>query len=319
MVVIAMKSIKKKKKKKKSFALYKRYIPIYLLMAPALIYLLINNYLPMIGLQLAFKQYSLKKGIFGSKWIGLKNFEFLFATKDAWVITRNTVLYNIAFIIIGTVFSVFIALMLSELKRKRAIKLHQTVVLFPYLISIIVVAYLANAFLAGGTGLINKGILEPLGHSAVSWYAEPKYWPAIIVIVYLWKNTGYNIILYLCTINGIDKGYYEAAAIDGAGRWRQFWSITVPALKPTVITLTLLAVGRIFYSDFGLFYQVPLNSGSLIDVTNTIDTYVYRGLMELGNVGMASAAGFYQSIVGFIIVLAANFAVKKISPEDAMF
>lgn len=306
-------------KKKKSSMLFRRYIPIYLLMLPALAYLFINNYLPMAGLQLAFKQYSQKRGIFGSKWIGFKNFEFLFSTKDAWNITFNTVAYNLAFIVLGTIFAIFIAVLLSEVKGKGPIKLYQTVVLYPYLISIIVVAYLLNAFLAGGTGFINKVILEPLGFEGVSWYASPQYWPFILVFVHLWKSSGYNIILYLSTINSIDKGFYEAAALDGASRWQQFWHITLPSLKPTIITLTLLAVGRIFYSDFGLFYQVPLNSGALIDVTNTIDTYVYRGLMELGNIGMSSAAGFFQSFVGFGLVLLANFVVKKVSAEDAMF
>ena len=299
--------------------LIKRYIPVYLLMLPAIVYLLINNYLPMVGLQLAFKEYSLKRGIFGSKFVGLKNFKYLFTTKDAWIITRNTVLYNLVFIVLGTVFCIFVAMLLSEVKGKMSIKLYQTVVLFPYLISIIVVAYLVYAFFAAGTGFINNTLRIPFGKEAITWYAEPKYWPFILTFVHMWKSSGYNIILYLCTINGIDKGYYEAAAIDGASRWAQFWKITLPQLKPTIITLTLLAIGRMFYSDFGLFYQVPLNSGSLIDVTNTIDTYVYRGLMEIGNIGMSSAAGFYQSIVGFILVLLANFAVKKVSPDDAMF
>lgn len=308
-----------KSKKKKSSTLFRRYIPVYILMLPAVIYLLINNYLPMSGLQLAFKQYSQKLGIFGSKWVGLKNFEFLFTSKDAWNITLNTIGYNLAFIITGTIFSIFIAVLLSEVKGKRSIKLYQTVVLYPYLISIIVVAYLLNAFLAGQTGFINKMILEPLGFEGISWYASPQYWPFILVFVNLWKSSGYNIILYLSTINSIDKGYYEAAALDGASRWQQFRYITLTSLKPTIITLTLLAVGRIFYSDFGLFYQVPMNSGALIDVTNTIDTYVYRGLMELGNIGMSSAAGFFQSIVGFAFVLLANFIVKKVSAEDAMF
>ena len=309
----------KQEKKRKSTMLFRRYIPVYLLMLPAILYLFINNYLPMSGLQLAFKQNSQKMGVFGSKWVGFKNFEFLFATKDAWNITMNTVGYNLAFIIIGTVFSIFIAVLLAEVKGKRAIKLYQTVVLYPYLISIIVVAYLVNAFLAGQTGFINRMILEPLGIEGISWYSSPQYWPFILVFVHLWKSSGYNIILYLSTINSIDKGYYEAAALDGASRWQQFWHVTLPSLKPTIITLTLLAVGRIFYSDFGLFYQVPLNSGALIDVTNTIDTYVYRGLMELGNIGMSSAAGFFQSVVGFILVLLANFIVKKVSAEDAMF
>lgn len=289
------------------------------MMLPALVYLFINNYLPMIGTVLAFKEYSVKGGIFGSKFVGLNNFKYLFQTKDAWIITRNTLLYNIAFIILGTIFSIFIAILMSEVRGRRAKKLYQTVTLYPYLISIVVAAYLVNSFLSTDTGFINTTILKPLGIEPVSWYSEAKYWPVILVIVYIWKNFGYHTLLYLSTLLGIDKGYYEAAALDGANLWQQTIHITLPHLKPTVITLTLLSIGRIFYSDFGLFYQVPMNSGALIDITNTIDTYVYRGLMQLGDIGMSSAAGLYQSVVGFILVFTANLVVKKFSADDALF
>lgn len=289
------------------------------MMLPALIYLFINNYLPMIGTVLAFKEYSVKGGIFGSKFVGLNNFKYLFQTKDAWIITRNTLLYNIAFIILGTIFSIFIAILMSEVRGRRVKKLYQTVTLYPYLISIVVAAYLVNSFLSTDTGFINTTILKPLGIEPVSWYSEAKYWPVILVIVYIWKNFGYHTLLYLSTLLGIDKGYYEAAALDGANLWQQIRHITLPHLKPTVITLTLLSIGRIFYSDFGLFYQVPMNSGALIDITNTIDTYVYRGLMQLGDIGMSSAAGLYQSVVGFILVFTANIIVKKFSADDALF
>ena len=297
----------------------KKYIPVYVMMLPALVYLFINNYLPMIGTVLAFKEYSVKGGIFGSKFVGLNNFKYLFQTKDAWIITRNTLLYNIAFIILGTIFSIFIAILMSEVRGRRAKKLYQTVTLYPDLISIVVAAYLVNSFLSTDTGFINTTILKPLGIEPVSWYSEAKYWPVILVIVYIWKNFGYHTLLYLSTLLGIDKGYYEAAALDGANLWQQIIHITLPHLKPTVITLTLLSIGRIFYSDFGLFYQVPMNSGALIDITNTIDTYVYRGLMQLGDIGMSSAAGLYQSVVGFILVFTANLVVKKFSADDALF
>ena len=166
---------------------------------------------------------------------------------------------------------------------------------------------------------MNKTILPALGLEPVSWYTESKYWPFILILVNLWKGLGYNCIIYYATLVGIDRGYYEAAVIDGANRWKQVVHITLPALKPTIITLTLMAIGRIFYSDFGLFYQVPMNSGPLLDVTNTIDTFVYRGLMSLNNISMASAAGVYQSLIGFLLVLAANFIVKKGSSENALF
>ncbi len=289
------------------------------MMLPAIVYLIINNYLPMFGVVLAFKEYSVRKGIFGSRFIGWDNFKYLFATKEAWIITRNTLLYNIGFIIFGTVFSIFIAIMLSEVRGKHSRKLFQTVTMYPYLISIVVTAYLANSFLSTETGFINSKILSLFGHGGVSWYSEPKYWPIILTIVYIWKNFGYHTLLYLSSLLGIDRGYYEAAALDGATTWQQIRYITLPALKPTIITLTLLSIGRIFYSDFGLFYQVPMNSGALTDITNTIDTYVYRGLMQLGDIGMSSAAGLYQSVVGFALVVTANFVVKRISADDALF
>ena len=297
----------------------KKYWPLYLMTLPSLLYLVINNYLPMSGLVIAFKQYNAQKGIWWSPNIGLKNFEFLFTTKDAWVITRNTLAYNAVFILLGTVFSVAVAILLNELHSALGRKVYQTVTLVPFMVSIVVVSYLANAFLDTENGFINNSILEPLGLDPVSWYSTPGPWPVILVLVNLWKNFGYNCIIYYATLVGINREYYEAAVIDGAGRWQQIRYITLPGLKTTIITLTLLSVGRIFYSDFGLFYQVPMNSGPLFDVTNTIDTYVFRGLMQSNNIGMASAAGFYQSLVGFVLVMLANGIVKKISPENALY
>lgn len=297
----------------------KRYLPLYLMMLPGILYIIINNYIPMTGLRIAFKQFNYSKGISGSKFVGLKNFEFLFKTKDAFVITRNTLCYNIVFICLGTIFAIAVAILLNDIRSVRLKKLYQTVILIPFLISIVVVSYLVYAFLSADSGFINNGILRPLSLEPISWYSTPTWWPLILVIVHLWKGFGYTSIIYFATLVGIDRGYFEAAAIDGATRWQQITNITLPFLKSTIITLTLMSIGRIFYSDFGLFYQVPLNSGLLINVTNTIDTYVYRGLISLNNVSMASAAGFYQSIVGFILVLTANFIVKKVSEENSLF
>ena len=294
-------------------------IPLYLMFLPGAIYLLINNYIPMSGLIIAFKQVNWNKGILKSPWVGFSNFEYLFKTSDAWVITRNTLGYNLVFIVLGTVLAIAIAILLNEIRSLRFKKFYQTVILLPYLISMVVVSYLVFAMLSSENGFINLSILRPLGLPEISWYTEPKYWPAILIIVYTWKSFGYNCILYYATLVGIDHGYYEAAVIDGANRWQQVWNITLPELVPTIITLTLMSIGKIFYSDFGLFYQVPMDSGPLYDVTNTIDTYVYRGLIRLNNVGMSSAAGFYQSIVGFALVLLANFTVRKISKENALF
>ena len=294
-------------------------IPLYLMFLPGAIYLLINNYIPMAGLVIAFKQVNWNKGILKSPWVGFSNFEYLFKTKEAWNITRNTLGYNIIFIILGTVIAIAVAILLNEITSMMLKKTYQTVILLPYLISMVVVSYLVYAMLSSENGFVNLSILRPLGKQEISWYTESKYWPAILIIIYIWKTFGYNCILYYATLVGIDRGYYEAAVIDGASRWQQIRHITLPELVPTIITLTLMSIGKIFYSDFGLFYQVPMDSGPLYDVTNTIDTYVYRGLIRLNNVGMSSAAGFYQSIVGFVLVMLANFTVRKISKENALF
>ena len=299
-------------------ALLKRSIPIYLMALPGIIYMFINSYMPMPGIILAFKNYRARDGIYGSPWNGLKNFEYLFATSDAFVITRNTILYNVAFIVINLIFAVMVAIILSELTSKLK-KFYQSVILLPYLLSAVIISYLVYAFLSADNGFFNKTILAALGKEPVAWYQEKKYWPFILVFVNLWKGIGYNCIIYLSTILGFDRAYYEAAAIDGATKWQQITKITLPLLRPTVIMLTLMAVGRIFYSDFGLFYQVPQNSGALYSVTNTIDTYVYRGLLELGNITMSAAAGVYQSLVGFVLILSANLLVKKIDPDSSLF
>ena len=296
----------------------KRAIPLYIMVAPGFIYLLINNYIPMLGIVIAFKNLNFSKGILKSDWAGLSNFEYLFKAPDAFLITRNTILYNVAFIVVNTVVAIVIAIILSEIRSKMKVKIFQSCVLIPSLISIIIVSYLAYAFLSGRTGFIN-GSLAAAGKGTISFYTEPKYWPAILIFINCWKGAGYSSIIYLAAILGIDQEMYEAAEIDGATRWNKIRFITLPMLKSTVITLTLMNVGRIFYSDFGLFYQVPMNSGALINATNTIDTYVYRGLIELGDISMSSAACVYQSLVGFVLVLTANWVTKKLSSENALF
>jgi putative aldouronate transport system permease protein len=286
---------------------------------PGLVYLLINNYIPMAGLVIAFKNFNYAKGIFGSDWAGLKNFEFLFRTRDAFVITRNTVLYNAAFIIINTVVAIATAIMLSEVTKKAMMRIYQTVILLPYLISIVIVSYLVYAFLSVNAGFINKTLLPLLGREAISWYTEAKYWPFILPIVSLWRGFGFYSVVYLSSIVGIDRTYYEAAELDGATKFQCIRRITLPLITPVITMMALLAVGRIFYSDFGLFYQVPMNSGTLYSTTNVIDTYVYRGLMQLGDIGMSAAAGLYQSLVGFLLVLGSNLLVRKVNPDNALF
>ena len=311
-----MKSKAKKDRKLKKRLI--RYIPLYIMALPGLLYLFINNYMPLPGLVLAFKKYNAKKGIFGSKNVGFKNFKYLFATKDAFVITRNTIFYNVVFIIINTVLAVFVAILLAEMTSKLK-KIYQIIILLPFMISMVIVSYLVFGFLSNDNGFLNNTILKALGKEPVQWYMQKQYWPFILVFVNAWKVIGYNCIIYLSTILGIDRSIYESASIDGAGKWTQIAKITIPLLKPTIIMMTLLAVGRIFYSDFGLFYQVPQNQGALFSVTNTIDTYVYRGLMELNDVGMSAAAGLYQSLVGFILVLVANAIVRKLDSDNALF
>lgn len=294
----------------------RRYWPVYLMMLPGLIYLFINNYMPLPGLIVAFKNYNARKGIYGSDWAGLKNFEYLFKN-DAWTITRNTVLYNVAFIIVNTCLAIFVAIILSELVGRRK-KIYQSVILLPNLISSVIIGYLVFAFFSVENGFVNNTILPLFGIEPIAWYGEPKYWPFILIFVNAWRMIGYNCIIYLSTIMGIDKSIYESARLDGATKWQQIRKVTLPLLKPTIVMLTLMAVGRIFYSDFGLFYQVPMNQGALYPTTNTIDTYVYRGLLQLGNISMSAASGLYQSIVGFILVLSANLLVRKIDPESAL-
>ncbi len=297
----------------------KRDLPLFLIAVPGIVYLIINNYVPMLGVFLAFKDFSYMKGIFKSDWCGFKNFEFLFRTKDAWIMTRNTILYNVAFIIIGTAMAIIVAILMCELGERLRVKFFQAALLLPNLLSWVVIGFIAYAFLNADTGFINNTVLEFLGIDPVSWYSYSGAWPAILIIVNLWKNLGYQSIIFMASISGIDKALYEAAAIDGASKIKQVFTITLPLLKPTVITLTLMSIGRIFYSDFGLFYQVPQNSGALFSTTQTIDTYVYRGLMELNDVGMSAAAGLYQSLVGFILVMAANAIVRKVDSDNALF
>jgi len=303
----------------KSSKLSVRRFPIYLMMVPGFIYLFFNNYIPIAGLAIAFKNIDFRKGILKSDWIGFRNFEYLFKTKDALIITRNTLLYNAAFILLGIVFGVIAALLMNEVSNKRLLKFYQTAILSPQLVSWIVVSYFVYALLSIDKGMINNRILPLLGIKEISWYTEPKYWPFIITIMQIWKTIGFNSIIYLATIVGISSDYYEAATLDGASRSQQIFHITLPLLVPTIITLFLIHVGRIFYADFGLFFQVPMNSGALFGTTNVIDTYVYRALLQIGDIGMSAAAGFYQSIVGFVLIVVSNLIIRKFNKENALF
>lgn len=312
-----MKKAEVKKGKKKNAL--KEYWPLYLMMLPALLYLLINNYIPMAGMVIAFKKLNFAKGIWASPWAGLKNFKFLFASKDAWIITRNTLLYNIAFILVNMVVGIAIAILITEIRNTKLKKIYQSAILLPFLMSMVILSYIVYALLSAENGLVNNSIL-PLFHiDPIQWYQKPKYWPAILIIANCWKGVGYGCLIYIASLIGIDPSFYEAARLDGASKWQEITKITLPSLVPTIITLLLLSIGRIFYSDFGLFYQVPMRSGLISSVTDTIDVFVYKGLTQLNDVGRASAAGFLQSVLGFVLVLTANFIVRKIDEDNALF
>nr|WP_173362856.1 ABC transporter permease subunit [Candidatus Arthromitus sp. SFB-rat-Yit] len=309
----------KKKSKLKTFRENKE---LLFLTIPGTLWFLVFAYLPMFGIILAFKNWRIHGGflesLIKSEWVGLQNFKFLFGSSDAWLITKNTILYNMAFIILGIVVPVTLAILLKELLNKKLSKFYQSAMFLPYFLSWVVVSYCLYTFLSPDKGYLNS-IITSLGGDRISWYTEPKYWVFIIIFMSQWKGVGYGTVVYLASICGIDKSYFEAAMIDGANKFQQIKYITLPLLKPVLIIMFITAVGGIFRADFGLFYQLPKDSGALYSVTNVIDTYVYRGLINLGDIGMSSAAALYQSFVGLILILVTNGIVRKVDKENAFF
>lgn len=309
-------------KSKRTFAekirYYKRYLPLYLMMLPALIYLFINNYLPMSGLVLAFEKYNVKDGIWGSQFTGFKNFTFLLKNNDLPILFRNTLGYNLCFILIDLVLGVTLAILITEITNLKFRKAAQSSILFPFVVSIVIVSYMVRAFLDPEAGLLNH-LLVSMGHQKVAWYDTAKYWPFILIFVNTWKGVGYGCILYISSILGIDMSLYESASLDGATKFQKIRYITLPFLKPTMITVSLLSLGRVFNSDFGLFFQVPQNSGLISSTTQTIDTFVYNVLITQSNVGMSAAASFFQSVMGFLMIMVFNAITRKISRENALF
>jgi putative aldouronate transport system permease protein len=290
---------------------------LFVLGLPGVLLLFVFAYIPMVGLIVAFKDFRYDLGFLGSKWNGLENFRFLFLSGDAWRITRNTLLLNILFIAVLLVVSVLLALVLNEMRRA-AVKIYQTFMLFPFFLSWVVIGYVLLAFLDMERGFVNN--LLGFFHAApVLWYNEPKYWPAILTFANTWKNAGYLAIIYYAALITIDPSCYEAATIDGANKIQQAAHISIPLLVPVISIIVLLQLGKVLYADFGLFYQLPRDSALLYSTTDVIDTYVYRSLRKMGDIGMASAAGFYQSLVGFLLVLGSNLVVRKISPESSLF
>ena len=303
-------------KKKRSIS---HFLPIYLMMLPGFLYLIINNFLPMFGIVIAFKRLDFRKGIFLSDWAGLDNFKFLFASGNATRMIRNTLLYNVVFIIIGIVLGVTIAILMNEITSKGALKGYQTMILIPNLMSFVIINYLVYSFLAPDTGLVNNTILAALGQKPISWYTNAKYWPYILTFVNTWQSIGFTTVIYYSSIIGISTDYYEAATLDGATKWQQITKITLPLLKPTIITLFILNLGRIFSSNFGLFYQVPRNQGMLYPTTQTIDVFVFNALMNNNDYSMSSAASVFQSVVGAVTLISANALIRKIQPDDSLF
>ncbi|GGD81446.1 ABC transporter permease [Paenibacillus nasutitermitis] len=290
---------------------------LFILTLPAILFKLVFNYLPLIGLVIAFKNYNYAKGLLGSDWVGWDNFKFFFTSDNAFRITRNTILYNAAFIVLTILIAVTLAVLMNEINR-RWLKLHQTVLILPYFLSWVVISYVTLGFFDQSSGYLNE-LLVRFGYDPVKWYQESKYWPFILVLVKLWKMVGFSTLIYYAGIIGIDTSYYEAARIDGANKWQIITRITVPLLVPLIVILFIVDVGNIFRADFGLFYFIPNDTSFLYGTTDVIDTYVYRSLRVVGNIGMSTAIGLYQSIVGLVLVLTANAIIKKVNSDNALW
>lgn len=290
----------------------------WLMILPAAIVVVLMCYIPMTGIVLAFKEYNYHDGIFGSPWVGFENFTYFFKSGKAWSVTRNTVLYNIAFLTINTLMQVTCAIVLSEINRKRFKKTTQSIMFLPYFISWVVVgAFVYNLF-NYEFGAVNT-FLRQIGLQPIDVYSNPKAWIPILILVSLFKNLGYGTVMYLASVINIDPQLYEAADLDGATIWQKIWHVTLPAIRPTMVILILLSIGTIMKGDFQMFWQTTGNNPMTLEVTDVIDTYVTRSLMYLQEFGMTSAAGLYQSALSFILILLANFTVKKIDPDYALF
>ncbi|WP_372632802.1 ABC transporter permease [Cohnella sp.] len=296
----------------------KRYRTILLMLAPAVAFFLLFAYVPMAGIVIAFKHYDYAGGIFGSAWNGLANFRFFFESGDAWTVTRNTALYNIAFIAVNNFLQIFAAILLFEIGGKWFRKLTQSILFLPYFISWVVVGAIAYNLLNYDIGTVNA-LLRGLGLEPVDIYNTPSYWPFILVAVSAWKTLGYGTVMYLAAIAGIDTEMYEAAEIDGANIFQRIMKITLPNLYPTLIILVLLAVGNIFRGDFGMFYNMVGNNGILFSSTDVIDTFVFRSLITSNDIGMSAAAGVFQSVLGFATIMSVNYAVRKYDKDRALF
>jgi putative aldouronate transport system permease protein len=288
---------------------------LYAMALPGILFFFVFSYLPIFGVIMAFKNYNFTDGILGSPWVGFDNFEFFFTSPDLFRVTYNTLFLNALFIVFGIIVQVGVAILLNEIKSKVSARTFQTFIFFPYFISWIVVSLFLGKFLASDHGIINA-LLSNFGFAKVDFMNTPGLWPAILVIVFLWKSTGYGVVIYLAAITGINPEYYEAARIDGASRFQQIIHILLPQLRPTILILLILAVGRIFYGDFGMIYALVGDNGQLYSTTDVIDTYVFRSMRTSGDLGMTSAIGLYQSLMGFVLIITSNWISRKLSEDN---
>lgn len=297
----------------------KEYGPLWILASPALILLVLFSYIPMAGMVIVFKDYNFLKGIWGSPWVGFKNFEFFFYNmENALRATKNTLILNALSMTFSTLVSISLAIMFSEIRSKKYLKITQTISIFPHFLSWAVVGGIATAFLSYDKGMINS-IVSGLGLERLDLYNTPSYWPTILTIFNVWKGAGYSAIVYYATISGFDTSYYEAAEVDGATLWQRIIHITIPMLTPTICVLTLMSIGRIFYGDLSMMMSMHNLNPMLYDTTDIIDTFVYRSITQLGDYSMSSAVSLYQSVFGFILVLLSNYVVGKFSAESKLF
>lgn len=290
---------------------------LYLLVLPAIVYTFIYGYMTLPYIAIAFEKFHYSTGI-QSPFIGLNNFSAFFTSSWAWAITRNTLVINFLFLIFGTIFAVLIALLLNEVRSNTFLKITQSTMLFPFFISWVIVSYMLQGILGTEKGMLNS-IIVAMGGQRINFNAKPEYWYPILLILNLWKNTGYNSIIYLAAITGIDETIYEAAAIDGATRFKRIIYVTLPLLAPTICVMTLMAIGRIFYGDFGMMYAIIRDNSTLMPIAEVIDTYVFRLFKNTGNPSLSMAVGLYQSIVGFILVFTSNRIVRRYYPDGALF
>ena len=293
----------------------RRFRALILMALPGFLILFFFDYMVMGGLVLAFKDFDYGLGIWNSPWSGLDNFRFLIASRSTFfTITRNTLMYYVIFTVTGMILEISLAIAMDQLVFKRIGKVMQSIFVIPVFISFTAVQFIVYAFLSPDMGMINH-----LFGLSVRWYLEAKYWPVILTIVKLWSGTGYGAVLFMSVLAGIDPGLYEAAQMDGAGKWQQIWHITLPLLKPMVTIMLLLSVGGVLHSDTGLFYQVTRNSGSLYDTTQVLDSYILNAVFHNADFGFTAAASFFQSVVGTMLILLANMAVRRINPDDSLF